>query len=57
MIYFHGGGYTVGTVDEFENGCRLLAEESSVQVYAVEYRLAPEWQFPTQLDEYQTVLE
>ena len=57
LIYFHGGGYTVGTVDEFENGCRLLAEESSVQVYAVEYRLAPEWQFPTQLDEYQTVLE
>lgn len=57
LIYFHGGGYTVGTVDEFENGCRLLAEESSVQVYAVEYRLAPEWQFPTQLDEYQAALQ
>lgn len=57
LIYFHGFGYTVGRVDEFENGCRLLAEESGVQVYAVEYRLAPEWQFPAQLDEYQAVLQ
>lgn len=33
LVYFHGGGYTVGSVDEFENGLRLLAEESGVQVY------------------------
>jgi acetyl esterase/lipase len=32
LIYFHGGGYTVGSVDEFENGLRQLAEESGVQV-------------------------
>lgn len=57
MIYFHGGGYTVGTVDEFENGLRIVAEESRCQVYAVEYRLAPEWRFPTQLDEYIAVAE
>ncbi|TVY50619.1 Arylesterase [Lachnellula cervina] len=55
LIYFHGGGYTVGIVDEFENGLRIVAEESGVQVYAVEYRLAPEWRFPTQLDEYVAV--
>lgn len=57
LIYFHGGGYTVGTVDEFENGLRIVAEESGCQVYAVEYRLAPEWKFPTRLDEYVTVVE
>ena len=56
LVYFHGGGYTVGTVDGFENGLRIVAEESSVQVYAVEYRLAPEWRFPTQLDEYEAVI-
>ncbi|KAL4744657.1 hypothetical protein BDW72DRAFT_199370 [Aspergillus terricola var. indicus] len=56
LIYFHGGGYTVGTGDEFENGCRILAEKAGVQVYLVEYRLAPEWQYPTQLDEYEAVL-
>ncbi|KAL4963473.1 alpha/beta hydrolase [Aspergillus stella-maris] len=57
LIYFHGGGYTVGTADEFENGCRILAEKAGVQVYIVEYRLAPEWKFPTQLDEYVSVIE
>ena len=50
-------GYTVGTVDEFENGLRLLAERSETQVYAVEYRLAPEWRYPTQLEEYEAVVE
>ncbi|KAL4908614.1 hypothetical protein BDW74DRAFT_188536 [Aspergillus multicolor] len=55
LIYFHGGGYTVGSGDEFENGCRILAEKSGVQVYLVEYRLAPEWKYPTQLDEYEAV--
>lgn len=56
LVYMHGGGYTVGTVDEFENGLRLVAERAGVQVYAVEYRLAPEFAFPTQLDEYEAVL-
>ncbi|KAL5344064.1 Alpha/Beta hydrolase protein [Aspergillus crustosus] len=57
LIYFHGGGYTVGTADEFENGCRVLAQEAGEQVYIVEYRLSPEWQYPTQLDEYEAVIE
>jgi acetyl esterase len=43
LLYFHGGGYTVRTVDEVGNGLRILAEESDVHVYAVEYRLPPEW--------------
>jgi acetyl esterase/lipase len=30
-IYFHGGGCTVATTDEFENGCRILAEKAGVQ--------------------------
>jgi acetyl esterase/lipase len=34
-VYFHGGGYTVGSVDEFENGLRQVAEESGVQVHHV----------------------
>lgn len=32
LIYFHGGGYTVGSVDEFENGLRILAEEADAVV-------------------------
>lgn len=57
LVYMHGGGCTVGTVDEFENGCRILAEEAGVQIYAVEYRLSPEWRYPTQLDEYEFVVQ
>lgn len=57
LIYFHGGGYTVGSVDEFENGLRLVAEESGCQVYVVEYRLAPEFKYPVQLDEYSAVID
>ncbi|OTB02001.1 hypothetical protein M426DRAFT_265333 [Hypoxylon sp. CI-4A] len=56
LIYFHGGGYTVGSVDEFENGLRLLTEAADIITIGVEYRLAPEWPFPTQLDEYEDVL-
>lgn len=32
LIYFHGGGYTVGSVDEFENGLRIVAEEAGAVV-------------------------
>jgi len=53
----HGGGYTVGSVDEFENGLRIVAEKAGIQVYGVEYRLAPEFPYPTQLDEYEAVLQ
>lgn len=57
LIYFHGGGYTVGSVDEFENGLRLLAEESGAQMYGIDYSLAPESRFPTQLDEYSALID
>lgn len=57
LIYFHGGGYTVGSVDEFENALRMLAEASGVQIHAIEYKLAPEFRFPVQLDEYDAVID
>lgn len=34
LVYMHGGGYTVGSVDEFENGLRLIAEASGAIVCA-----------------------
>ncbi|KAJ5260398.1 hypothetical protein N7497_012261 [Penicillium chrysogenum] len=57
LIYIHGGGYSVGTADDFENGCRILAEKARVQVYLPDYRLAPEWAYPVQLNEYEFVLD
>ncbi|KAL2433663.1 hypothetical protein ABEF95_009023 [Exophiala dermatitidis] len=57
LVYMHGGGYTVGSVDEFENGLRLVAEASGAITIGVEYRPTPEHHFPTQLDEYSAVVD
>lgn len=35
LVYMHGGGYTIGSVDEFENGLRLLAEKANMIVCRV----------------------
>ncbi|KAL2158706.1 hypothetical protein VTH06DRAFT_4188 [Thermothelomyces fergusii] len=57
IVYFHGGGYCTGSVDEFENGLRLLAEVSACVIFAPDYRLAPEFPYPTQLDEFDAVID
>ena len=51
LIYLHGGGFIVGSLDQFETAMRRLCEGSGAQVYAVDYKLAPEYQWPVQLDE------
>ena len=50
-MYIHGGGFTYGTLDEFEVPMRLIAEGAGIVTYAVEYQLAPEAKYPTQIDE------
>ncbi|KAL0025020.1 hypothetical protein WJX77_012002 [Trebouxia sp. C0004] len=50
------GAWTVGNLDEFEGGMRIIAEESGHQVYAIEYHLAPEFKYPYQLKEVEAVL-
>ena len=47
LIYFHGGGWTLGSVDSHDATCRYLAREGGLKVLSVDYRLAPEFQFPT----------
>ena len=47
LLYFHGGGYVVGSLDSHDGLCRRLAAESNAVVIAVAYRLAPQWRFPT----------
>ena len=51
LVYLHGGGYIVGSLDQFDTAMRLFAENSGAQVYAVDYKLAPEYQFPVQIEE------
>lgn len=47
LLYFHGGGFTVGSVATHESLCRQLALLADCAVVSVDYRLAPEWRFPT----------
>lgn len=46
ILYFHGGGYTVGSLDSHDGLCRLLAQHCACAVISVGYRLAPEAPFP-----------
>ena len=46
ILYLHGGGWVVGTLDMFDAFARMLAVESGCKVVSLEYRLAPEHPFP-----------
>jgi acetyl esterase len=46
LLYFFGGGWTLGTIDTSDAVCRRLANAASCVVLAVGYRLAPEHKFP-----------
>ncbi len=47
LLFFHGGGFVMGSLDSHDIICRRLAAGSRCRVLAVEYRLAPEAKFPT----------
>ena len=47
LLYFHGGGFTIGSIATHEPLCRHLAHLAHCAVISVDYRLAPEWKFPT----------
>jgi acetyl esterase len=46
LLFFHGGGWTVGSISTHDILCRELARLSGVAVLSVDYRLAPEYPFP-----------
>ncbi|MBT7313192.1 MAG: alpha/beta hydrolase [Halieaceae bacterium] len=46
IIYFHGGGWTIGDLDTHHPFCLHLADQTRCTVMSVDYRLAPEHPFP-----------
>jgi acetyl esterase len=46
LVYFHGGGWVVGALPDFDAVCQKLAVESGLDLLSVDYRLAPEHRFP-----------
>jgi acetyl esterase len=51
VVYFHGGGWVVGSVEAWDASCRALAVASGCDLLSVEYRLAPEHPFPAAADD------
>ncbi|KRR11311.1 esterase [Bradyrhizobium jicamae] len=51
LLYMHGGGFVVGSLDSHEPLCRGLADDSGAAVLSVGYRLAPEHKFPAAFED------
>jgi acetyl esterase len=51
VVFYHGGGWTLGTLDSAGDICRELAARSDAVVVSVDYRLAPEHPFPAPQDD------
>ena len=51
LVFFHGGGFVVGSIDTHDALCRVLCQASGCAVVSVDYRLAPEHKFPAAFDD------
>jgi acetyl esterase len=51
LVWFHGGGWVIGSIESHDGICRALASRSGVVVVSVDYRLAPEHPFPAAPDD------
>jgi acetyl esterase len=57
LLFFHGGGWTLGDLDSHDKLCRQLAAATGHVIVAVDYRLAPEHPWPAALEDGWTALE
>lgn len=46
ILFFHGGGFVIGSVDEYDTVAAQLAAKTAARVFSLEYRLAPEHKYP-----------
>jgi acetyl esterase len=51
LLYLHGGGFVIGSLETHDSLCRQLARRSGAAVVALDYRLAPEHRFPTAVED------
>jgi acetyl esterase len=51
LVYFFGGGWTLGSIDTSDGICRSLANAARCLVVTPGYRLAPEWTFPAAVED------
>jgi acetyl esterase len=51
LVWFHGGGWVIGSVDSHDATCRQMCNDTGAIVVSVDYRLAPEHKFPAAVDD------
>jgi acetyl esterase len=56
IVYYHGGGWVIGSLADYDKLGRLLAQRTGCTVILVDYRLAPEYRYPTAVDDSWAVL-
>ena len=57
LVYYHGGGHVIGSIDTHDRTARYLCLYSGCMVVSVDYRLAPEHRFPAAVDDCYAVLK
>ncbi|MCB8913967.1 alpha/beta hydrolase [Rhodococcus rhodochrous] len=57
ILFIHGGGWVMGSLDTHDGLCRRLATRTGYPVVAVDYRLAPEHRYPAAIDDCRTALQ
>lgn len=56
-LFFHGGGWVIGDLDQTDATCRRLASQSQCRIVSVDYRMAPEFIYPHPLNDCWAALE
>ncbi len=51
ILFFHGGGFAIGSLEGYDLPCRYFCARTGCAVVAVDYRLAPEHKFPAAIDD------
>lgn len=51
LVFYHGGGWTIGDLDSYDALCRLTCRDAGVHVLSIDYRLAPEHPAPAAVED------
>jgi acetyl esterase len=57
LVYYHGGGWVLGSAPDSDHLCRIMANRTGCAVVNVDYRLAPEHTYPAAVDDCYAALE
>ena len=57
LVFYHGGGHVIGSLDTHDKICRNLCAGGGVVVVSVDYRMGPEHKFPAAVDDSWAALE